>query len=220
MRFGGQAMRIKLTLVIGLFASVLISCNSRTESPTPLPTHAAESAPTETAPTEIPAQEVEIDPALIAQGIDNAKALIKPDYPMVDGSTSAHPLQVLLACTIFDVPCSWQEGWGLDTTRRIGPDLSYEKSPQLVERIYNIWHNGTHGAYVNLIEGTSDFILVARPPSEDEQRQLKNGAFCWMYRPSRRTLLYFWRTPRTRWMIYRWRPYATFIRERSHAGQS
>jgi phosphate transport system substrate-binding protein len=29
-------------------------------------------------------------------------------------------------------------------------------------------NNGTHSAYVNLIEGNADFILVARLPSEDE----------------------------------------------------
>ena len=54
-------------------------------------------------------------------------------------------------------------------TRRIAPDLVIEESPQSVERINNIWHSGTHGSYVNLIEGDTDFILVARPPSEDEQ---------------------------------------------------
>jgi hypothetical protein len=38
----------------------------------------------------------------------------------------------------------------------------------VVEQINSIWHSGTHGAYVNLIEGNANFILVARLPSEDE----------------------------------------------------
>jgi phosphate transport system substrate-binding protein len=144
----------KLPLFIGLFVSLLISCDRLSTSPTPSPTDTSTSALTETSALEL----------------EDAPALIALDYPKVDGSTSAHPLQVLLACRIFDVPCSWQEGWALDKTRRLAPDLSFEESPQLVERINSIWHNGTHGAYVNLIEGNTDFILVARPPSEDEQR--------------------------------------------------
>jgi phosphate transport system substrate-binding protein len=89
-------------------------------------------------------------------------------YPSVDGSTSTHPLQVLVACQFLDVPCDWQEPWPFEATRRIGPDLGYEGNPRAVERIFEIRHSGTHGAYVNLIEGETDIILVARLPSEDE----------------------------------------------------
>jgi ABC-type phosphate transport system substrate-binding protein len=39
-----------------------------------------------------------------------------------------------------------------------------------VERIFSIQHSGTHGAYMSLIEGQSDLVLVARPPSDDELR--------------------------------------------------
>lgn len=64
----------------------------------------------------------------------------------------------------------------MDTTRRMAPDLSFEGAPQLVERINSMWPGGTHGAYVNLIEDNADFILVARPPSEDElQAAQENG---------------------------------------------
>lgn len=121
-----------------VFILLLTSCGRLPTSPTPSPTHTSSVAP------------------------------IALDYPSVDGSTSAHPLQVLLACRILGVPCVWQESWALGTTRRLVPDLSFEESPQLVERINSIWHSGTHGAYVNLIEGNADFILVARLPSEDE----------------------------------------------------
>jgi len=147
-------MRKKLPLVIGLFVSVLISCDLLATSPTPSPTHTSTASLTETSALER----------------EDAPALIALDYPKVDGSTSALPLQVILACRIFDVPCSWQEGWPMDATRRLAPDLIFEESPQSVERINSIWHNGTHEAYVNLIQGNNDFILVARPPSEDEQR--------------------------------------------------
>jgi phosphate transport system substrate-binding protein len=147
-------MRKKLPLVFGMLALVLISCDLLARSPYPPPTHTSNSSLSETSAPEL----------------EDAPALIALDYPRVDGSTSAHPLQVMLACRILDVPCSWQEGWALDTTRRLAPELDFEGSPQLMERIFSIWHNGTHGGYVNLIEGNADFILVARPPSVDEQR--------------------------------------------------
>jgi phosphate transport system substrate-binding protein len=77
---------------------------------------------------------------------------------------------VLLACRILGVPCDWQEGTPFDRTRIIAPLPGSETSPQRVERIFNIHHSGTHGAYMSLIEGQSDLILVARPPSNDELR--------------------------------------------------
>ena len=96
-------------------------------------------------------------------------------YPRIDGSTSAQPLQVHLACTILKIPCSWQEGWIIDQlTRRIVPDPGYEGSPRLIEHLFNIQHSGTHGAYTNLIQGKTDFILVARSPSDDELREAQN----------------------------------------------
>lgn len=90
----------------------------------------------------------------------------------MDGSTSAHPLQVLLACKLLGIECGWGEMF-LAGTRSIVPDLESVASPELaqkVEKIFNIRHNGTHDAYVNLIKGQTDFILVARQPSQDELR--------------------------------------------------
>ena len=99
-------------------------------------------------------------------------AVIARDYPRVDGSTSAHPLQVLIACTLLDVPCTWtdQSFLGPTSERRIGPDL-FDTFTENGEIVANIWHNGTHSAYVNLINKDTDFIIVARMPSDDEIRQ-------------------------------------------------
>jgi phosphate transport system substrate-binding protein len=104
------------------------------------------------------------------------------DYPRVDGSTSALPLQRWIACTLFDVPCTWQEWMAAPppTERGIVPDPAYMTPPPFMpeaaasaraaraETITAIWHSGTHGAYMQLISRGADFILVAREPSEDE----------------------------------------------------
>ncbi len=116
-------------------------------------------------PTNKPEATEPISPT--ARAVDISQLSVK-NYPRVDGSTSAYPLQITLACQILDVPCIWLDGDFFSTTRSIVPDPAFEGSSDRVERIYNLWHSGTHGSYMNLIEGNADFIIVARPPSEDE----------------------------------------------------
>jgi phosphate transport system substrate-binding protein len=89
------------------------------------------------------------------------------NYPRVDGSSSAYPMQVMIACTILAVPCDWTEADFFNATRRIAPVDSLLSSDER-ETIFNLIHNGTHAAYINLIEGYTDLILVAREPSLDE----------------------------------------------------
>jgi len=91
------------------------------------------------------------------------------DYPRVDGSTSAQPLAVLVACKALGVPYRW--GTELDGTRWMEPYTTTLEMGPLVQGIKeNVVHNGTHEAYVNLIEGGTDLILVARRPSPDEEQ--------------------------------------------------
>ena len=57
-------------------------------------------------------------------------------------------------------------------TRGIFPsEGSLEEQPDFADMLFDLYHNGTHGSYVNLIEGTADIILVARQPSDDELRE-------------------------------------------------
>lgn len=96
----------------------------------------------------------------------NLDTLTMDNYPRVDGSTSAHPLQVLIACKILGVEYSWMQYY-FDDTYRIVP--SYDKKPEIAQFINDsIVHNGTHASYVNLITGKDDLIIVARTASEDE----------------------------------------------------
>jgi len=90
------------------------------------------------------------------------------NYPRVDGSTSTHPLGVLIACELLDVPCRWDiSPW--DLTKRLVPDVDQPGKEHVAGHIQRaVVHQGTHGAYVNLIENRADLILVARLPSEDE----------------------------------------------------
>ncbi len=103
-------------------------------------------------------------------------AALAADYPTVDGSTSALPLQTWVACQIHQIPCRWYEVGDEAffflferTTRNIGPEMDFfENDPPAVNPVTTISHRGTHGAYLNLISGEADIILVARQPSDDE----------------------------------------------------
>jgi phosphate transport system substrate-binding protein len=114
----------------------------------------AQDAPTPTLP--IPFATLSLDPVTAA---------LASDYPRVDGSTSTFPLQRIIACKILGVPCAMKRSgpemvvWPVDDNT--GPG-------EPGEPIANILHSGTHDAYVNLIAGETDLILVAREPSLDE----------------------------------------------------
>ena len=96
----------------------------------------------------------------------NLDSLTINNYPKVDGSTSAHPLQVLIACKLLGVEYSWMPGW-FDETYRIWP--SFDEKPDIAQFILDsVTHNGTHSSYVNLINGKDDIIIVARTASDDE----------------------------------------------------
>ena len=96
----------------------------------------------------------------------NLDSITINNYPKVDGSTSAHPLQVLIACKILGVEYSWMPGW-FDETYRIWP--SFDEKPEIAQFILDsIIHNGTHTSYTNLINRKADIIIVARTASNDE----------------------------------------------------
>ncbi len=88
------------------------------------------------------------------------------NYPKVDGSTSTHPLQVIIACMILGVEYDWFDA--LDGTTRVWPSDEDPSKQHIVEYIRQIQHSGTHGSYVNLITDSVDIIIAAREPSQDE----------------------------------------------------
>ncbi|MEW5718415.1 MAG: substrate-binding domain-containing protein [Chloroflexota bacterium] len=99
-------------------------------------------------------------------------ALVARDYPKVDGSTSTKPLHTVIACKAFDVRCAWLES-PLFAERNFGPDLKQSLRAEAGKVFDLTQHTGTNPAYVNLIQGQADLILVARAPSEDELKMAK-----------------------------------------------
>jgi phosphate transport system substrate-binding protein len=96
---------------------------------------------------------------------DPNRDIIAGKYPRVDGSTSTHPLSVLVACKVHGVAYEWKRPPGLERTV-----FPFRKAhPLLAARIEEtVQHHGTHEAYIALIQDKADLILVARQPSERE----------------------------------------------------
>jgi phosphate transport system substrate-binding protein len=97
---------------------------------------------------------------------DPVVSALAADYTRVDSSVSALPLQRLIACKILGESCIWMDQWAGEGG--IWP-FDMDMLPDGHEdRISQIRASGVHGAYMNLIAGNTDFILVARLPSREE----------------------------------------------------
>ncbi len=86
------------------------------------------------------------------------------NFPRLDGSTSALPLQSILTCELLGIDWTWERRLAYDGIYYVCPD--YDQTPGDFHDRFSA--SGTHEAYVNLIDGTKDLILVARAPSQDE----------------------------------------------------
>jgi phosphate transport system substrate-binding protein len=87
------------------------------------------------------------------------------NYPKVDASTAAAPLQTLIACKLLGLRYNW--GQAFDGTYTIYPHN--EDIPTGFDYYERIKTSKTHDAILNLIDKKVDFILSIREMSEDEK---------------------------------------------------
>jgi phosphate transport system substrate-binding protein len=103
----------------------------------------------------------DIDPSLkIVEGFtfDN--------FPKVDGSTSAEPLNILIACKLLGIKHQWvqnpdNDSWGIE------PILKSEKNIQRFSKL--IKTSQTHQSIINVIDKKADITISARKMSPDEK---------------------------------------------------
>lgn len=93
------------------------------------------------------------------------EGLTKENYPKVDGSTSALPLQQIIAAKLLNIQYRWLQRGYYDNLFEVASSQGTYAEDFLRTAIV---HHGTHESYVNLIDKKADFILVARKPSADE----------------------------------------------------
>jgi len=87
------------------------------------------------------------------------------NYPKVDASTAAAPLQTLVACKLL----GWRYEWGraTDGTYTIYP--VWDDIPAGFDYFERIKTSKTHDAILNLIDKKVDFIMSVRTMSDDEK---------------------------------------------------
>jgi len=111
------------------------------------------------------------------------------DFPRIDGSTTAQPLSALIVSRLLGLSAEWDVRWIHDYRNTEGTDERFlvpvcTEPPMLVNTNLNpeavspglritVNLSGTHPAYRNLILGASNFIIVATPPSAEEQALAK-----------------------------------------------
>ena len=86
------------------------------------------------------------------------------NYPRVDGSTSAAPLNVLFACKLLDIGYDWAIS-PVSNMRELEPNLT-NNAEKFWEKIKS---SQTHESFINLIDNKTDLILSAREMSSDEK---------------------------------------------------
>jgi phosphate transport system substrate-binding protein len=86
------------------------------------------------------------------------------NFPRVDGSTSNHPMMMVLACEIFKLQYTWYDRG--DATMEPYPKDDSTKLKE-VEFVRNIFFYKTIRAFNRLIYDSTDVILVANEPSQD-----------------------------------------------------
>ena len=92
------------------------------------------------------------------------------DWPLTDCSTSTRPVRDLVAYKLLGVPYKWEQDWMGSPTYIIQPDFSgAESSFSYNDYLARNLCSGTHGAYMNLIEGKTDVIIASRDISRNEK---------------------------------------------------
>lgn len=110
----------------------------------------------------------------IQQMIDT-KSLTSSNFPFIDSSTSTSPLRDLVMYNILDIPYSWGVNVATGSQYNIwwnlpeGIVLDSDEHKTLSNDLNNLTkYNGSHEAYVNLIDGKTDLIIDSRDISRNE----------------------------------------------------
>jgi phosphate transport system substrate-binding protein len=118
--------------------------------------------------------------ALLQAGLCGCKEKENPEYdlkdvslaewPQTDCSTSTRPVRDLVAYQLLGVPYQWEVDWMGGMTYIIAPDFytagsTFSYNDYLGKNLCS----GTHGAYMNLIEGRTDVIIASRDISRNEK---------------------------------------------------
>lgn len=100
---------------------------------------------------------------------------LTPDnFPFLDGATASQPIRSLIACEAFKATGKWYETESREMfiwTDFEDTNLSDKEREKITAKIEK--NSKTHDAYLRLIRGDIDLILVSTMPSDDELKEAK-----------------------------------------------
>lgn len=124
-------------------------------------------------PTETESNSYTIKPIRIANKTIESIGLTADTLPPLDGATASQPIRSLIACAAFNGDCNyWHETEAREmflSASFYNSGLSYEDQERVRTKIEK--NSKTHDAYINLIQGKNDLILVSTKPSADEIKE-------------------------------------------------
>lgn len=129
--------------------------------------------PTTFTPTETESDSYVIKPMRIADKTIKSIGLTVDNFPLLDGATASQPIRSLISCAAFNGGCDY---WYETEAREMFLSANFYKSglnneDQEKIRIKIEKNSKTHDAYLNLIQGKNDLILVSTKPSADETKE-------------------------------------------------
>ena len=93
--------------------------------------------------------------------------------PVIDGATSTQPIRSLMICSAFDADCGWYETESREMFiwYTFSDNGLVDAKDQETIRSKTDINSKTHEAYMNLIQGENDLILVSTKPSAEEMAE-------------------------------------------------
>jgi len=93
------------------------------------------------------------------------EGLTTDNFPRMDNSTSTYPLNLIIACKLFDIDYVWKKSNSTEIWY-VEPQISGSLKKKFDKLIMS---SQTHGSFINLITNDTDLILSARTMSGDEK---------------------------------------------------
>jgi len=116
--------------------------------------------------------------------IKHARSLTLDTFPILVGSHSVRPLQMVVACRLMGADCAWvgndPRPVAVQSSRMRPTDPRYMKALEHCKRVGDLVRTDhVDGAYRQLIYGHCRMVLAERKPSDDERRlaKVRGGAF-------------------------------------------
>lgn len=133
------------------------------------------------------------------------EGLTMDNFPFVDSSTSTSPLRDIVMYNLLDIPYSWTKNWISGAEYYVAFDIPDDMeigSPEHIaytDRLHELGqYNGSHGAYVNLIDGVTDVIIDSRDISRNEEAYAREKGVSYQTKPLAWDALIFIINPKNR----------------------